>query len=235
MNEHFVTIKVDREERPDVDAVYMEATQAHDRPRRLADDGVPHPGRRAVLLRHLLPAARRGTACRRSRSCSTASRRPGRATATRSTTAGQRIAARLAERARRRLPAQRPPTRERPRRGRPRARRRVRRRRTAASAAPEVPAVDGAGVPAAPPRPHRLDATRSTWSAGTCEAMARGGMYDQLAGGFARYSRRRALGGAALREDVVRQRAAAPRLRCTGGGRPGRRSPRAWSPRDRAS
>ncbi len=28
MNEHFVNIKVDREERPDVDAVYMEATQA---------------------------------------------------------------------------------------------------------------------------------------------------------------------------------------------------------------
>jgi len=28
MNEHFVNIKVDREQRPDVDAVYMEATQA---------------------------------------------------------------------------------------------------------------------------------------------------------------------------------------------------------------
>src|SRR5919201_930276 len=28
MNEHFVSIKVDREERPDVDAVYMEATAA---------------------------------------------------------------------------------------------------------------------------------------------------------------------------------------------------------------
>src|ERR1700710_2947364 len=28
MNEHFICIKVDREERPDVDAVYMEATQA---------------------------------------------------------------------------------------------------------------------------------------------------------------------------------------------------------------
>ena len=28
MNEHFVTIKVDREERPDVDAIYMEAVQA---------------------------------------------------------------------------------------------------------------------------------------------------------------------------------------------------------------
>ena len=28
MNEHFVPIKVDREERPDVDAIYMEAVQA---------------------------------------------------------------------------------------------------------------------------------------------------------------------------------------------------------------
>ena len=28
MNEHFVCIKVDREERPDVDAIYMEAVQA---------------------------------------------------------------------------------------------------------------------------------------------------------------------------------------------------------------
>ena len=45
-----------------------------------------------------------------------------------------------------------------------------------------------------------------------CEAMARGGIYDQLGGGFARYSRRRALGGAALREDALRQRAAAARL-----------------------
>ena len=33
MNELFVNVKVDREERPDVDAVYMEAVQAHDRPR----------------------------------------------------------------------------------------------------------------------------------------------------------------------------------------------------------
>src|ERR671937_1938781 len=28
MNEHFVSIKVDREERPDVDAIYMQAVQA---------------------------------------------------------------------------------------------------------------------------------------------------------------------------------------------------------------
>ena len=51
----------------------------------------------------------------------------------------------------------------------------------------EVPAVDGAGVPAAHARPHRRPA-RWTWRAATLEAMARGGIYDQLAGGFARYS-----------------------------------------------
>src|SRR5438105_6171328 len=28
MNEHFISIKVDREERPDLDAIYMEAVQA---------------------------------------------------------------------------------------------------------------------------------------------------------------------------------------------------------------
>ena len=47
---------------------------------------------------------------------------------------------------------------------------------------------------------------------GTCQAMARGGMYDQLAGGFARYSVDDCLGRAALRKDVVRQRFAGPRL-----------------------
>ena len=56
MNALFVNIKVDREERPDVDQIYMQAVQCHDRPRRLADDGVPHARRHAVLRRHLLPA-----------------------------------------------------------------------------------------------------------------------------------------------------------------------------------
>src|SRR4051794_15762466 len=28
MNEHFVCVKIDREERPDIDAIYMEAVQA---------------------------------------------------------------------------------------------------------------------------------------------------------------------------------------------------------------
>ena len=66
MNEHFVCVKVDREERPDVDAVYMAATQAMTGLGRLADDGVRDAVRGAVLLRHVLPAASGAAACRRS-------------------------------------------------------------------------------------------------------------------------------------------------------------------------
>ena len=56
MNERFVCIKVDREERPDVDAIYMDAVQAM-----TGHGGWPlnvflHARRRAVLRRHLLPA-----------------------------------------------------------------------------------------------------------------------------------------------------------------------------------
>ena len=58
MNAGFVCIKVDREERPDLDAVYMNATVSDDRPGRLADDVFPDARRPAVLLRHLLPEAR---------------------------------------------------------------------------------------------------------------------------------------------------------------------------------
>jgi uncharacterized protein YyaL (SSP411 family) len=54
LNKHFVSIKIDREERPDVDAVYMNVTQA------ITGHGGwpmtcarPRPG--AVLRRHLLP------------------------------------------------------------------------------------------------------------------------------------------------------------------------------------
>ena len=46
----------------------------------------------------------------------------------------------------------------------------------------------------------------------TGEAMARGGLYDQLAGGFARYSVDETMARAALREDAVRQRPPAARV-----------------------
>ena len=63
MNERFVSVKVDREERPDVDALYMDAVVALTGPGRLADDGVPDAGRasRSSAARTSRPS--RGTAC----------------------------------------------------------------------------------------------------------------------------------------------------------------------------
>ena len=55
LNDRFVAIKVDREERPDLDALYMGAVQAMTGPGRLADERVPDARRPAVLRRHLLP------------------------------------------------------------------------------------------------------------------------------------------------------------------------------------
>ena len=56
MNELFVNIKVDREERPDLDAIYQHALASDGRAGRLAADDVSDPGGRAVLGRHLFPA-----------------------------------------------------------------------------------------------------------------------------------------------------------------------------------
>ncbi len=56
VNAGFVAVKVDREERPDVDAVYMDAVQAMTGRGGLADDGLSHPRRPAVLRRDLLPS-----------------------------------------------------------------------------------------------------------------------------------------------------------------------------------
>ncbi len=56
MNELFVNIKVDREERPDIDAIYMHALAHDGRAGRLAADHVPDARWRAVLGRHLFPA-----------------------------------------------------------------------------------------------------------------------------------------------------------------------------------
>ena len=66
MNRLFVTIKVDREERPDLDAIYMQAVLAL-----TGHGGWPMtvfltPDGRAVLRRHLLPARAARRACRRS-------------------------------------------------------------------------------------------------------------------------------------------------------------------------
>ena len=65
MNDGFVNIKVDREERPDLDAVYMNATVAL-----TGQGGWPMtcfltPDGQAVLLRHLLPETELPAAARR--------------------------------------------------------------------------------------------------------------------------------------------------------------------------
>jgi hypothetical protein len=57
MNENFVNIKVDREERPDVDHIYMESVQAMIAAG-LAFNGVSNSGRKAIFWRHLFPAGR---------------------------------------------------------------------------------------------------------------------------------------------------------------------------------
>ena len=84
MNEHFVCVKVDREERPDVDALYMEARAGDDRPGRLAAERVPHARAGAVLRRHLLPARAAPRPARRGARCCSPSPRRGTSAATRS-------------------------------------------------------------------------------------------------------------------------------------------------------
>ena len=185
LNRDFVAIKVDREERPDVDAVYMTATQA------LTGQGgwpmtvLPDPGRRAVLRRHLLPAradrrhavvpaaahrARRGLA-----------RRPG---------AGAHLGR---PHRRRRSPSW-------PRRCPSGRCRRADLDGAAAEILGQLDPVHGGfrGAPKFPPsmvaefllRHHERTGRRrrSTRSSLTLERMARGGIYDQLGGGFSRYS-----------------------------------------------
>ena len=58
MNEHFVNIKVDREERPGPRPDLHVGRDGDDRARRLADVGVPHARAQAVLRRHVFSAVR---------------------------------------------------------------------------------------------------------------------------------------------------------------------------------
>ena len=208
MNAHFVCVKVDREERPDLDDIYMAATMAHEPgPGRLADDRVPHARAAAVLRRHLLPARRPLRAPRASPSLlkriaerweaeRDRIRAPGPATSSSYLRLG----------ATRRRPAARWATADlRPRGGAApgRLRRALRRLRPRA----QVPALGRAAAAAARAPAHRR------------RARARDGHEDARRDGARRHVRparrrlpsllrRRALAGAALREDAVRQRAA---------------------------
>ncbi len=187
MNAGFVNIKVDREERPDVDAVYMEAVQAltghggWPMTAILTADGEPF-----YAGTYFPPAPRQGmpsfTQVLTAVSSSWQERRGE------VESAAKDIAARLADRGQ---------------------------LATLSGAAPPSPvelaaAVDGlagtfdpdhagfGGAPKFPPsmvlelllRHHARTGSAAAleMAALTCEAMARGGIYDQLGGGFARYS-----------------------------------------------
>ncbi len=222
MNEHFVPVKVDREERPDVDGLYMDAVVAHDRARRLADDRLPDAGRPPLLRRHLLPA---GAAARHAQLRAGARRPSPRPTgrgahdleqqadvARRGDPAGERAAAV------RRAADERPPERRRP------------------GAAPQLrPAARAASAarPSSPPPPRSSSSSGCTRRTATTtrSSMARADARPHGRRRHVRPARRRLpplLGGRGLarpplREDALRQRAprlgVPPRL-----GRDGRRA-----------
>jgi len=185
LNENFVSIKVDREERPDVDAVYMEATQAMTGqggwPMTVlaTPDGEPFfcgtyfpptPRHGMPSFRQLLGSVTEAWQARR-----------GDVEAS-----GRRIVAALAERTA--LPPGEAP---------PSADQLDAAVRSLQSTYDESRGGFG-GAPKFPPsmvlemllRHHARtgDVTALRMVEGTCEAMARGGIYDQLGGGFARYS-----------------------------------------------
>ena len=209
VNDHVVPIKVDREERPDVDAVYMTATQAMtgqggwpmtvfltpDREpfycgtyyprehfqrlvmavaRAWREDRANVAGQARKVAEVLAESGGPRRAAGGAGPAAPASRagRRGRRTGR----AGSRAGGRGALRCGGHLAGQ--PLRLQARRVRRRA---------------QVPAVDGARIPApafraSPGRRAAPAAQALAMVAGTAEAMARGGMYDQLGGGFARYS-----------------------------------------------
>jgi len=178
MNSHFVSVKVDREERPDVDSVYMEATTAltgsggWPMTCLLTPDGAPFFAGtffpRAQFLR-LLAAAAEAWRDRRDEVVQM----------------GQRIVSALADRGAGPVAAP------------------VDAQALDEAAARLVTDFDEAnagfgGAPKFPPsmvlefllRHYERTGDRAalTMTERTCAAMARGGMYDQLGGGFARYS-----------------------------------------------
>ncbi|MFJ5674226.1 thioredoxin domain-containing protein [Streptomyces sp. NPDC093097] len=189
LNEHFVAVKVDREERPDVDAVYMEAVQAatgqggwpmtvfltpDTEPFYFGTYFPPEPRHGMPSFRQVLEGVRGAWADRRDEVSEVA----GRIVAD---LAGRSLAESLSEGERR------PPGPE-----------------DLATAlmglTREFDAVHGGfgGAPKFPPSmalEFLLRHHARTGSAGalemveaTCAAMARGGIYDQLGGGFARYA-----------------------------------------------
>jgi uncharacterized protein YyaL (SSP411 family) len=182
MNEHFVNIKVDREERPDVDAVYMEAVQAMTghggwpMTSFLTPKGEPFfcgtywPSERRhgmPSFREVLESVARTWAERRAEVLDAGADVVRRLAETTSGGASLAVTPELLEAAAGSL----------------------------RSSYDDVAAGFGS-APKFPPsmalefllRHHARTGDGLDLVNGTCEAMARGGMYDQLAGGFARYS-----------------------------------------------
>ncbi|MDX6200437.1 MAG: uncharacterized protein QOJ79_3588 [Actinomycetota bacterium] len=182
MNEHFVNIKVDREERPDVDAVYMEAVQAMTghggwpMTSFLTPTGEPFfcgtywPNERRhgmPSFREVLESVARTWAERRDEVLEAGADVVRRLSAAAPVGASAEITGELLDAAAASL----------------------------RSSYDDVAAGFG-GAPKFPPsmvlefllRHHARTGDGLDLVSATCEAMARGGMYDQLAGGFARYS-----------------------------------------------
>ena len=152
-----------------------------DGPRRVADDLLPHARRRAVLRRHLPTQA----------AAALPARQPSRGVA-RPTLAGARVGRATSPRRLREVTGPPAPS--------------AIGADTCDAAVPALPVGrttwPGAGSVArrssrrrwcsssccATTRARARPDGPAPWSGGTCEAMARGGMYDQLGGGFARYS-----------------------------------------------
>jgi len=188
LNAHFVAVKVDREERPDVDAVYMSATTAltgrggWPMTVFLAPDGrpffagtyyPPEPRHGMPSFRQLLEAVARSWTEDRDRVLEAAGRITASLAEQRTAAGGEALeAAGLADavdRGVRLLASQYDGT------------------RGGFGASPKFPP---SMVLEALLRHHARtgDPRALAMVEGTCEAMARGGIYDQLAGGFARYS-----------------------------------------------
>ena len=182
--------------------------------RRLAADDVPDAGRRAVLRRHLFPEARALRAARLPRSAAAASPRRIASRATAIAEQNQRLAdalaiaragrAAAASAARARAGRARSPSCKRT--FDPRARRLRRRARSFRTPAELEFCLRAFATARRRGRAARSCARRST-------RMADGGIHDQLGGGFCRYSVDARMDDSALREDALRQRAAA--RRCT--------------------
>ena len=229
MNEHFVNVKVDREERPDVDALYMDATRRDDRAGRLADDRLPDARRASRSTPARTSRRSRGTGCRASRQLLAAV-----AEAWRERRDDIDAQAREARRRGRQLGADRAVDRAAHRRA-------ARRGRARRSRATFEPAYGGFGrAPKFPP----ASTLEFLLRRGTTEALEMVDADARRDGGGRHVRRRRrrlppllgrrALARAALREDALRQRAARPvvpaRL-----GRDGRASATARSSRRRST